>query len=132
MIKCPFCGKSNLIINYSTSTCMYCPPVYKDGEWIFKDHNIHTMHCTCLECGKAFDSNDTLLSEDEAKKLVETMNNPPKPNEPLKELMTSKYYACIRKKNGVIVKVPFDDRAEGRKWISDNWDELEDAEAWTE
>lgn len=54
MIKCPYCGESYYQEDYSTVTCMYFPPIYKDGKNINPDRNIHTTHCHCLACGKAF------------------------------------------------------------------------------
>jgi hypothetical protein len=40
--------------NYNTSTCVYYPPIYKDGVNINPDRNTCTTHCTCLNCGKEF------------------------------------------------------------------------------
>lgn len=42
------------------------------------------------------------------------------------------YYACLEYKDGRVEKVPFEDRTEARKYISDNWDEDECVAAWTE
>ena len=54
MIKCPYCGESYYQEGYTVSTAMYCPPIYKNGKLIIEDDNYHTTHCTCLNCGKAF------------------------------------------------------------------------------
>lgn len=54
MIKCPHCKKSYYKELYGTVTCMYFPPIYKDGVNINPDKNIHTVECECLECGKRF------------------------------------------------------------------------------
>lgn len=54
-IKCPNCGCSHYMVNYSTSTAMYSPIVWKDGEIISEDNNYHTDVCSCLECGYDFD-----------------------------------------------------------------------------
>ena len=42
------------------------------------------------------------------------------------------YYACIEKKDGRIIKVPFEDRKDARNYITDHWDEVEDKACWTE
>ena len=52
--KCPHCGESYYIENYSMTTALYCPPIYKDGVNINPDRNQTTTHCTCLNCGKNF------------------------------------------------------------------------------
>ena len=52
---CPHCGESHYMVNHSDSTCMYFPPIYKDGVNINPDRNIITTHCTCMECGKNFE-----------------------------------------------------------------------------
>lgn len=51
---CPYCGESYYMENYSTRTCMYFPPIYKDGVNINPDKNTTTVHCTCMNCGKYF------------------------------------------------------------------------------
>ena len=51
---CPHCGKSYYRENYSTTTAMYCPPIYKDGININQNRNTTTTHCTCLNCNKDF------------------------------------------------------------------------------
>lgn len=51
---CPHCGESYYMENYSTRTCMYFPPIYKDGVNINPDKNTTTVHCTCMNCGKDF------------------------------------------------------------------------------
>lgn len=51
---CPNCGESYYMENYSMSTAMYFPPIYKDGVNINPDRNIHTTYCTCMNCGKEF------------------------------------------------------------------------------
>ena len=52
--KCPNCGESYYYEKYSTTTCLYCPPIYKDGVNINPDHNTTTTYCHCLNCGKEF------------------------------------------------------------------------------
>lgn len=52
--KCPYCGESYYYEKYSTTTCLYCPPIYKDGVNINPDHNTTTTHCYCLNCGREF------------------------------------------------------------------------------
>ena len=50
--KCPHCGKSYYTENYTTTTCMYFPPIYRNGVNINSDRNKSTTHCTCMSCGK--------------------------------------------------------------------------------
>ena len=52
---CPNCGKSYYTELYSESTCVYYPPIWKDGVNINTDRNKRTTHCKCLYCGKEFD-----------------------------------------------------------------------------
>lgn len=54
LIRCPHCGESYYMEKYSISTCMYCPPIYKNGVNINPDRNTTTTHCTCMNCGKEF------------------------------------------------------------------------------
>ena len=54
-IKCPHCGESYYTETYSKSTCVYYPPIWKDGVNINPDRNKTTTHCKCLSCGKEFD-----------------------------------------------------------------------------
>lgn len=51
---CPHCGESYYMEKYSTRTCAYYPPIYKDGVNINPDRNKTTTHCTCMNCGKEF------------------------------------------------------------------------------
>lgn len=51
---CPHCGESYYMENYSTTTAVYYPPVYKNGVNINPDRNTITTYCTCLNCGKNF------------------------------------------------------------------------------
>ena len=51
---CPHCGESYYRVDYSTSTCIYFPPIYKNGVNINPDKNKSTTHCTCINCGKTF------------------------------------------------------------------------------
>jgi len=52
--KCPHCEESYYMENYSMTTAMYFPPIYKDGVNINPDRNTTTTHCTCMNCGKEF------------------------------------------------------------------------------
>lgn len=52
--QCPYCGKSYYMENYTTTTAVYYPPVYKDGVNINPDRNQSVTNCTCLNCGKNF------------------------------------------------------------------------------
>lgn len=54
VIKCPKCGESYYMERYTTSTCMYFTPVFKDGVCITNDRNLHTTVCQCLNCGNDF------------------------------------------------------------------------------
>lgn len=51
---CPYCNKDYYIINYTTSTAMYYPPIYKECVNINQDKNYVNTHCTCLNCGNSF------------------------------------------------------------------------------
>ena len=53
-VKCPNCGESYYEELYSTRTCVYYPPIYKDGININPDRNTSTTNCHCLNCGKDF------------------------------------------------------------------------------
>ena len=77
MIKCPHCGKSHYREDYMTSTAMGWSPIVKDGVRYDEDPNIHTTHCTCLECGGefTFDNRGDISkgrTGEEIKKLQET------------------------------------------------------------
>ena len=52
--QCPHCNESYYMENYSISTCMYYPPIYKDGVNINPDRNTTTVCCTCMNCNKDF------------------------------------------------------------------------------
>jgi hypothetical protein len=52
--KCPHCGESYYMENYSECTAVYYPPIYKNGVNINPDKNTVTTHCTCMNCGKDF------------------------------------------------------------------------------
>lgn len=52
--KCPHCGESYYMENYTTTTAMYFPLVYKNGVNINPDRNKSTTYCTCMNCGKDF------------------------------------------------------------------------------
>lgn len=54
IIKCPHCGESYYRENYSISTSVYYPPIYKDGVNINPDRNKITTNCTCMNCDKDF------------------------------------------------------------------------------
>ena len=51
---CPHCGESYYMENYSDTTTVYYPPIYKDSVNINSDRNTTTVHCTCMNCGKNF------------------------------------------------------------------------------
>ena len=53
-VKCPHCGESYYMENYTTTTAMYFPPIYKDGVNINQDRNKSTTYCTCMNCGENF------------------------------------------------------------------------------
>ena len=52
--KCPYCGESYYQELYSTTTCVYSPAIYKDGELISKSPSTIRSVCRCLNCGKEF------------------------------------------------------------------------------
>lgn len=51
---CPHCGESYYMENNSMSTCVYYPPIFKNGVNINPDRNKTTVNCTCMACGKEF------------------------------------------------------------------------------
>lgn len=53
-VKCPKCGESYYQELYSSSTCMYFPPIYKNGVNINPDRNKIATHCKCINCGEYF------------------------------------------------------------------------------
>lgn len=53
-IKCPHCGESYYTIEESSSTCVYYPPIIKDGVNINPDRNTTTQYCRCLNCQERF------------------------------------------------------------------------------
>ncbi len=53
-IKCPHCGESYYTIEESLSTCVYYPPIIKDGVNINPDRNTTTQYCRCLNCNERF------------------------------------------------------------------------------
>ena len=54
MIRCPHCNGSYYYEKYTTTTCVNCPPIYKDGVHINPHNNKVTTYCHCLNCGKEF------------------------------------------------------------------------------
>ena len=79
MIKCPHCGKSHYSEDYHTSTAMGWTPIVKDGVRYDEDPNIHTTHCTCLECGGEFSFNnkgDIIkgMSKEEKESYIKTIS----------------------------------------------------------
>lgn len=53
-VKCPHCGESYYTIEESLSTCVYYPPIIKDGVNINPDRNTTTQYCRCLNCNERF------------------------------------------------------------------------------
>lgn len=51
---CPHCGESYYMENIRMTTCVYYPPIWKDGVNINPDKNNATVNCTCMNCGKEF------------------------------------------------------------------------------
>lgn len=54
VVRCPHCDASYYQELYSTTTCLYSPVIYKDGEIISKTPNTTRVVCQCLNCGKDF------------------------------------------------------------------------------
>lgn len=52
--RCSHCGESYYYEKYTNTTCLCCPPIYKDGVILNQGHNITTTYCYCLNCGKEF------------------------------------------------------------------------------
>jgi len=53
-VKCPNCGESYYMENYSMTTAVYYLPIYKDGVNINPDRNTTTVYCTCMNCKEDF------------------------------------------------------------------------------
>jgi DNA-directed RNA polymerase subunit RPC12/RpoP len=53
-IKCPKCGSTHFMVGPSVSTCVYYPPIIKDGVNINPDRNKCTTQYECLECRHAW------------------------------------------------------------------------------
>lgn len=53
-VMCPHCDASYFQVLYQTTTCVYAPSIYKDGELISKTPNTIRLVCHCLNCGKDF------------------------------------------------------------------------------
>ena len=51
---CPYCGGDFYRYDYSESTMVYYPPIYKNGINVNPDQNKKTSYYTCLNCGKQF------------------------------------------------------------------------------
>lgn len=54
LTHCPHCGESYYKENYGITTCVYYPPIYKDGVNINPDRNATSVNCTCMNCNKEF------------------------------------------------------------------------------
>lgn len=54
MIRCPHCNESYYQELYSTTTCVYSPNIYKNGELISRNSNTIRKVCRCLNCLKEF------------------------------------------------------------------------------
>lgn len=52
---CPRCAERHWIELYRTSTLLYAPTEYVNGEPVAADPNIITAHVKCLECSMEFD-----------------------------------------------------------------------------
>ena len=53
--KCPRCGASHYSVGPSSMTCVYYPPVYKDGININPDRNTCTTQYECCNCGHVWE-----------------------------------------------------------------------------
>lgn len=54
MIRCPYCGKSHYVVNYTTSTLLGWLPTFVDGVQVNDNPNHISQHCTCCECDGDF------------------------------------------------------------------------------
>lgn len=62
-ITCPNCGKSNFSVDHSFTTALAMPTIVRDGRVVKQpDLNKTVTHCTCLECGKQFETTQDPLS----------------------------------------------------------------------
>lgn len=63
MVACPNCGKSNFTVDHSFTTALAMPTIVRDGRVVKQpDLNKTVTHCTCLECGKQFETTQDPLS----------------------------------------------------------------------
>ena len=53
-IKCPNCGESYYAEKYTTSTAMYSPTIWHEGEVVSSNPNISTTCCECINCHYEF------------------------------------------------------------------------------
>ena len=53
-LVCPYCGDDFYRYDYSESTMVYYPPIYKNGINVNPDQNKKTSYYTCFNCGKRF------------------------------------------------------------------------------
>lgn len=54
VVRCPNCNESYYQELYSTTTCVYSPNIYKNGELISKSSNTTRTVCRCLNCLNEF------------------------------------------------------------------------------
>ena len=54
VVRCQYCDESYYQVLYKTTTCVYSPIIYKNGELISKIPNTVRLVCNCLSCGKDF------------------------------------------------------------------------------
>lgn len=56
-VKCPHCGKSHYQVDNAKTTTLSMPTIVRDGHVVPQpDINRTTYSCTCLECGKQFET----------------------------------------------------------------------------
>jgi len=46
--------------------------------------------------------------------------------------MKKTYYACLERKDGIVLKMPFEKREDARNYIANNYNELLHKACWTE
>lgn len=61
---CPHCGKSHYVVDNITTTSLATPTIVRDGMIVPQpEANRAVAHCTCLECGKSFETGQIPLEQ---------------------------------------------------------------------
>ena len=61
---CPHCGKSHYVVDNITTTVLATPTIVRDGMIVPQPGADKAVaHCTCLECGKSFETGQIPLGK---------------------------------------------------------------------